>query len=85
MNTLFIKRIWVLAGVLLFLVGCTNDLDVEPGDPEAFLDTDFYADPASYRSGLAGVYGNLSLTGTDGAGSSNIQGLDAGTSQYGCG
>lgn len=85
MNTLLIKRIWVLAGVLLFLVGCTNDLDVEPGDPEAFLDTDFYADPASYRSGLAGVYGNLSLTGTDGAGSSNIQGLDAGTSQYGRG
>jgi hypothetical protein len=32
---------------------------------------------------LAGVYGNLSLTGTGGSGSSFLSGVDAGTSQYG--
>lgn len=71
--------------ILVVLIGCTSDLDVEPGDPNAFLDTDFYSDPSAYREGLAGVYANLSLTGTDGADNSNIQGLDAGTSQYGRG
>ena len=35
------------------------------------------------QKGLAGVYGNLSLTGTSGPESSNIGGIDAGTSQYG--
>lgn len=85
MKLVILKRMVLLTGVFILLVGCTDDLNVEPGDPEAFLDDDFYSDPAAYRSGLAGVYGNLSLTGTDGAGSSNIQGLDAGTSQYGRG
>jgi len=69
----------------LFLAGCVNDLDVTPGDPNAFLADDFYSSPDSYRQGLAGVYANLSITGTSGPGSSNIAGIDAGTSQYGRG
>ncbi len=73
-----------LFGALL-LVGCVNDLDVTPGDPNAFLADDFYSSPDSYRQGLAGVYANLSITGTSGPGSSNIAGIDAGTSQYGRG
>lgn len=74
----------ILGGILL-LFGCNDQLDVTPNDPNAFLVDDFYSTPESYRQGLAGVYANLSITGTNGAGSSNINGLDAGTSQYGRG
>lgn len=75
----------LLASVLLLFLSCTNDLDVEPGDPNAFLADDFYANESAYKEGLAGIYANLSLTGTNGAANSNIAGLDAGTSQYGRG
>lgn len=74
--------------LLLFTVGltaCFEDMNVEPGDPNVYLAEDFYSSAEAYKQGLAGVYGNLSLTGTNGAAESNIQGLDAGTSQYGRG
>jgi len=69
--------------VALSVLSCTNDLNTVPKDDDLFLSDDFFATEASYKQGLAGVYGNLSLTGTTGAGSSNISGIDAGTSQYG--
>jgi len=62
---------------------CTKDLDITPQDDQDLLGEEFFADESSYKRLLAGVYGNLSLTGVDGAGSSNIDGLDAGTSQFG--
>src|SRR5690606_8670086 len=62
--------------------GCTDELNVLPEDPDTFLVDDFYTSPESYLQGLAGVYGNLSLTGAEGPNNSNISGLDAGTSQY---
>lgn len=68
-----------------FFVACTDQMDVSPSDPNAFLDDDFYSTPESYRQSLAGIYSNLSITGVSGAGSSFITGLDAGTSQYGRG
>ncbi|WP_333878113.1 RagB/SusD family nutrient uptake outer membrane protein [Flavobacterium sp.] len=74
----------LVAGVFaLVMSSCTDDLDVKSDDPLVFLSDEFFEQPDAYRQGLAGVYGNLSLTGTTGAGSSNIQGIDAGTSQYG--
>lgn len=76
--------IYLVSGMLLF-IGCTDDLNVTPEDPNTFLVDDFYATPESYKQGLAGVYGNLTLTGALGPGDSNITGLDAGTSQYGRG
>jgi len=78
-------KIRLLTGLslLLFLGACTDDLNVDPADDNLFLSEDFFSTDASYKQGLAGVYSNLSLTGTDGPGSSFIQGLDAGTSQYG--
>jgi hypothetical protein len=64
-------------------IGCTSDLDVTPNDPLR-LDADkFYSQPGAYKSALSGVYGNLSLTGTNGPESSNLGGIDAGFSQYG--
>ncbi len=73
----------LLLGTFIGLSSCTKDLDVLPKDPSVFLAEDFYAQPGAYKQALAGVYGNLSLTGADGAGSSFLQGIDAGTSQYG--
>ena len=73
----------VLLTVLVGLSSCTKDLDVLPKDPTVQTADAFYAQPGAYKQALAGVYGNLSLTGTQGAGSSSLQGLDAGTSQFG--
>ena len=70
-------------GMVFTLNSCTKDLDVLPKGDKLFLAEDFYAQPGAYKQGLAGVYGNLSLTGTDGAGSSFLEGIDAGTSQFG--
>lgn len=61
---------------------CTSDLNVVPEDDDDFLSEDFFAQPDAYKRALAGVYGNLSLTGTNGPTSSLLQGIDAGTSQY---
>jgi len=82
MKTKKIYNFYFLLGVLLFFNGCTDDLNVTPKDDDEFLAEEFYSDPGAYKQALAGIYGNLSLTGTSGAGSSNLQGIDAGTSQY---
>lgn len=77
------STLFAVVGLSLFLQSCVNDLDVVPeGDTQLSVE-EFYAQPGSYKQALGGVYGNLSLTGTSGAESSNIGGIDAGTSQYG--
>ena len=78
------KTIILMFGTFAF-IGCINELEVLPEDPDTFIVDDFYTTPESYIQGLAGVYGNLSLTGAEGPDNSNISGLDAGTSQYGRG
>ena len=75
-------KLFILLGLTVFFTACTDDLNVTPEDDDSFLAEDFYANPAAYEQALAGIYGNLSLTGTGDAGSSNIFGLDAGTSNY---
>ncbi len=72
-----------LLGFLFVFNSCTDDLNVVPTDDDIFLSEAFFAQPNSYKQALAGVYGNLSLTGTDGPTSSFLVGIDAGTSQYG--
>jgi hypothetical protein len=81
MKTKF-KLIYLLIGFLA-LSSCTGDLDVIPQDDDQFLSDEFFKTEDSYQKGVAGVYGNFSLTGATGPGSSNISGVDAGTSQYG--
>ncbi|MFP9100084.1 RagB/SusD family nutrient uptake outer membrane protein [Flavobacterium sp. RHBU_24] len=74
---------------LIYLMGlfalnsCTSDLDVTPKDDDIFTADNFYAQPGAYKQALAGVYGNLSMTGTSGSDNSLLQGIDAGTSHYG--
>jgi hypothetical protein len=63
------------------LQSCTSDLDVV-SDPRVLSPEELFATPKGYKQALAGVYGNLSLTGTGDAGSSLLQGIDAGTSQF---
>ena len=82
MKTKNIYKFYFLLSLLFILNGCTEDLNVIPGDDDEFLSEDFYANSGAYKQALAGIYGNLSLTGTGDAGSSNLQGIDAGTSQY---
>ena len=72
--------------VMLFiatLTSCTDDLNITPNDDQTTLSGDLFNDEAAYKQVLAGVYANLALTGTDGAGSSNLKNIDAGTSQFG--
>lgn len=78
-----ISVLFVACG-LLFLQSCTDDLNVSPKDDDVFLSEEFFsASTASYKQALAGVYGNLSNTGSTGPNNSNLQGIDAGTSQFG--
>lgn len=72
-----------LLSVAFLTQSCVDDLNVEPEGLTKLSLEQFYAQPGAYKQALAGVYGNLSLTGTGGAESSNLGGIDAGTSQYG--
>lgn len=79
-----IKNIGVLSLLLVFtFFSCTDDLNITPNDDDTLLGEDLFENEGAYRQVIAGVYGNLALTGTEGAGSSNIEGIDAGTSQFG--
>ncbi|MES2411189.1 MAG: RagB/SusD family nutrient uptake outer membrane protein [Bacteroidota bacterium] len=69
--------------LMAVLQSCTSDMDVVNPDPTVNDPEVIFATAAGYKQALAGVYGNLSLTGTGDAGSSFLQGIDAGTSQYG--
>ncbi|MDO1501600.1 RagB/SusD family nutrient uptake outer membrane protein [Winogradskyella maritima] len=77
------KKVGVLLLIMVFMVGCTDDLNITPNDDDTLLTEDAFEDESAYRSLLAGVYANLALTGTEGAENSNLAGIDAGTSQFG--
>ncbi len=68
---------------LFALNSCTSDLDVTPEDDDIFTADNFYRQPGAYKQALAGVYGNLSITGPNGPDNSLLAGVDAGTSNYG--
>jgi hypothetical protein len=78
-----IKNLVAIIALVSIFTSCTKDLNITPEDDQTVLSEELFKDEAAYKQVLAGIYGNLSLTGIDGPESSNIQGLDAGTSQYG--
>ena len=80
-NYKYFLYIFLFTGLFSF-IACEGDLNVELEDEDELLASDLYEGPDAYKRAIAGVYANLSLTGLDGAGSSNISGLDAGTGQY---
>ena len=78
-----ISQILTLLFISFSFNSCTSDLEVEPNDPLRLDEEAFYSEPGAYTNAIAGIYGNLSLTSTNGAFSSNLGGIDAGFSQYG--
>ncbi len=77
------KTIGMICLFIVTLVSCTDDLNIVPNDDQTVLSENLFEDEAAYKQVLAGIYANLALTGTDGAGSSNLKNIDAGTSQFG--
>jgi hypothetical protein len=67
----------------MFLFACTDDLNIVPEDDDSLTNEEAFQDEGAYEQLLAGVYNNLALTGTEGTGSSNLGGIDPGTSQFG--
>ena len=61
---------------------CTDDLNVVSEDDDVLSADALFSSPEGYKKALAGVYGNLTLTGTRGPVFSSLEGLAAGTSQY---
>ncbi|MDR1120747.1 MAG: RagB/SusD family nutrient uptake outer membrane protein [Dysgonamonadaceae bacterium] len=66
----------------LVLHACMDDLDVIPEDPSIITDQIFKDNPGAYKQNLAKLYAGLAVSGPTDAGSSDIQGLDAGYGQY---
>lgn len=66
--------------VAVFFVSCTKDLDRKP-NTGVFAD-DVYANLDGYKAQLVKVYSAFALTGSQGPGSSDLGGIDAGTSDF---
>ena len=76
------KKISLLIVSIFAFISCENDLNVESENDYDNSAEKQFSTPEGYKQALAGVYGNLSLTGTTGPGSSFLEGIDAGTSQF---
>lgn len=68
----------LLAAGMLSFSSCIGDLDVLPLDETVVTSDKAYSDAASYTKGLNKIYSVWALSGQDGAGSSDISGLDPG-------
>lgn len=68
----------LLAAGLVTFSGCVNDLDVFPLDPDVVTSDKAYSTAESYTQALNKIYSVWALSGQDGAGSSDISGLDPG-------
>ena len=68
--------------VALSLNSCMGDLDVIPKDSTIITDQIFKDNPGAYKQNLSKLYAGLAVSGPIDAGSSDIQGLDAGYGQY---
>ena len=75
-----IKNIYValLATTVVAFSSCTKDLEVFPLDDNIISSDKAYSDAASYTKALNKIYSVWSLSGQDGPGSSDIDGLDPG-------
>ena len=69
---------YIIPSILLSATACTNDLNVEPLDTTVSTANRVYSDPANYEKALFKIYSVWALSGQDGAGGSDISGLDAG-------
>jgi starch-binding outer membrane protein, SusD/RagB family len=67
-----------MAGI--FMVSCTKKLDLVPTN--GTNSGNLFTSVANYKQVLAKVYGSFATTGSNGAGSGDIQCIDAGTSDF---
>ncbi len=81
-NRMTMKKITIYITLLLFVLSsCVDDLNVKPLDPQINTADKVYADEANYEKGLLKIYSVLAMSGQEGAGSSDIDGLDPGNAQ----
>jgi len=78
MNNLF--KIIATFSVIAVFVSCTKDLDRKPNT--GTYANDVYATVDGYKTQLAKIYSAFALTGSDGPSSSDLGGIDAGTSDF---
>lgn len=79
------KNIKILSSIVILSVvfsSCIKDLDTKPLDEKTFTADKAYSTKESYKQGLAKIYSVMSVSGQDGAGSTDIQGLDPGNAQF---
>ncbi len=62
------------------LISCSKDLNREP--PNSITASTVFSSAANAKEALAKVYGAYALTGSGGSGSSDLGGIDAGTSDF---
>jgi hypothetical protein len=65
---------------IVVLVSCTKDLNRNPSNTTTA--SNVYSTNAGFKQALAKVYGAFALTGSTGSGSSDLGGIDAGTSDF---
>lgn len=71
----------LFVGLAITMSSCLGDLDVKPLDENVVTGEDAYADPANYVKGLMKIYSVWAISGQEGEGSSDIEGLDPGNAQ----
>jgi starch-binding outer membrane protein, SusD/RagB family len=75
-----LKSAFFGASVSLLLASCAKKLDLLPTND--VTSESVYSSPAGYKQALAKVYGSFATTGNNGENSGDIQGIDAGTSDF---
>lgn len=60
---------------------CLDDLDVKPLDSQSLTPDQVYSEEGNYIKGLMKIYSVLAMSGQEGSGSSDIEGVDAGNAQ----
>lgn len=85
MKSSYINKLFsgVALAAMVGFSACTGDLDQMPKDPNTLQANKFAENPREYLAGvMAKCYSGIAVSGQGGAGSSDISGLDNGTSQY---
>lgn len=80
MKNTFLKKLAVIAVCASAVASCTKKLDVLPTN-DVTAET-VYSTATGYKQAIGKVYGAFALTGNNGAGSGDIAGIDAGTSDF---
>lgn len=75
-----LKYTTIVVLIAISLVSCKKDLNRTPTNTTTA--DQLYSTEAGYKQSLAKVYGAFALTGSNGPGSSDLGGIDAGTSDF---